>query len=291
MSEYLKGKVAVVTGGGRGLGRATALEMARSGAKIVAADIYRDENGQAAADEVVKEIADLGGAAAAADDDVRTVEGAQRIAQVALDNFGRIDILCTYAGNFSYTTIDKLTPEEFDSTISVHLNGTFNCIKAVLPAMMEQRHGRIVTVSSRAAFGGAASAYAAAKAGIMGLTVAVAGEMARAGTGITANCILPSAFTQLFPTQALHPPLLKGMSQPEPETLDPADVAPLVAYLGSDLAAEVSGKFFFVGGGDVIAFADPFAVANMNNFLRKPGRWTVPELADLIQPIYQKPQG
>jgi NAD(P)-dependent dehydrogenase (short-subunit alcohol dehydrogenase family) len=284
MSDELKGKVAVITGGGRGLGRATALEMARAGAKIVVADLYRDDSG-AAADTVVREVEHLGGEATAACEDVSTMAGAQRIAAAGLEKFGRIDALCTYVGNFVYQGIEELTPHMFESSIAVHLGGTFNCIKAVLPAMLSQNSGRILTVSSRAAYSPAVPAYTAAKTAIISLTAAVAGEMAAKGTGITANCLIPSAYTQLFPTQAMHPPLLAAMPTPEPETLDPADVAPLAAFLATDEARNITGRFFFAGGGDVFLFAPPFAITTMSNLVRKEGRWTIAELAGIVGPI------
>jgi 3-oxoacyl-[acyl-carrier protein] reductase len=137
--------------------------------------------------------------------------------------------------------IVELSHDDFDASLKVHLYGTFNCIKAVIPYMIEQNSGRIITVSSRAAFQSGVPAYSAAKAGIMGLTTAVAMEMALKETGVTANCLLPSAVTQLFPTTGPRP--LGGM--PAPLSNDPDDVAPVVAYLATDDSRSINGRFVY----------------------------------------------
>jgi NAD(P)-dependent dehydrogenase (short-subunit alcohol dehydrogenase family) len=281
MSGALGGTVGVITGGGRGLGRGVALELARAGARVVVADIYRDEQGAAAADRVVQEIAALGGQAAAALDDVTDTAGAAAIVGKAMDAFGRVDALCTFAGNAIMKRIADVKPEDLDSSIDVHLKGTFNCVQAALPHMIDQGTGRIVTVSSRGAFQGPVPAYAAAKAGIMGLTAAIAMEMQMTGTGVTANCLLPSAVTQLFPTTGPRP--LGGM--PVPLSTDPDDVAPLVACLLTDEAANINGRFLYASGGDICVYGAPFQVAGATCILRSPRRWTLDELGPLLLPV------
>jgi 3-oxoacyl-[acyl-carrier protein] reductase len=280
-SNQLAGKVAVVTGGGRGLGRGACLEMARAGAQIVVADIFRDESGKSAAESVVEEIEQLGGKAVASYENVVSPHGAEAIVTAAIESFGSVDILCTFAGNAVMKRILDVTDEDFDSSLKVHLYGTFNCIKAVVPHLLEQKSGRIITVSSRAAMQSPAPAYSAAKAGIMGLTAAVAMEMAIGQTGVTANCLLPSAVTQLFPSTGPRP--LGGM--PTPLSNDPDDVAPVVAFLASDAASSVNGRFVYAAGGDVCVYALPFEVASANAILRKHGRWTLDELAPLMVPV------
>jgi 3-oxoacyl-[acyl-carrier protein] reductase len=280
-SNVLAGKVAVITGGGRGLGRGVALEMARAGAHIVVADMFRDDSGGSVADQVVNEIKAIGGEAVASYEDVVSPEGANAIAAAALSRFGRIDALCTFAGNFVRAKIPDVTEAEFDSSLKVHLYGTFNCIKAVIPHMVDQRSGRIITVSSRGAFQGAVPAYAAAKAGIMGLSTATAQEMAAKETGVTVNCLLPSAVTQLFPTTGPRP--LGGM--PPPQSTDPDDVAPVVAFLASDEAANINGQFVYVAGGDICLYALPFQVTGANAILRTSKRWQLDDIAPLLGPI------
>jgi NAD(P)-dependent dehydrogenase (short-subunit alcohol dehydrogenase family) len=281
VGSQLEGKVAVITGGGRGLGRGVAHEMVKAGAKVVVADFYRDAEGIRAADAVIAEVEDLGGKAVACYDDVAKAEGAAAIINQAIDNFGRIDILCTFAGNAVMKRILDVTSEDFDSSLKVHLYGTYYCVTAALPHLLEQGSGRIVTVSSRGAFQGAVPAYAAAKAGIMGLTAAVALEMDMNNTGVTINCLMPSAQTQLFPSVGPRP--LGGM--PAPLSADPDDVAPLVAYLATDEASAINGKFIYASGGDVCVYAAPFQVAGSNAILRKSGRWSIDELGPLIEPI------
>jgi NAD(P)-dependent dehydrogenase (short-subunit alcohol dehydrogenase family) len=281
MSSELQGKVAVITGGGRGLGRGVALEMARAQAQVVVADLYRDEAGQSAAGAVVAEIGELGGKAVACYEDVAIAEQATAIINTAIDTFGRIDVLCTFAGNAIMKRILDVTNEDFDSSLKVHLYGTYNCLSAALPHMLEQGSGRIVTVSSRGAFQGPVPAYSAAKAGIMGLTAAVAMEMQMNNTGVTVNCLMPSAQTQLFPSVGPRP--LGGM--PTPLSSDPDDVAPLVAYLATDAASTINGRFIYASGGDVCVYASPFQVAGSNAIIRKPGRWSIGELGALIAPI------
>jgi 3-oxoacyl-[acyl-carrier protein] reductase len=124
-------------------------------------------------------------------------------------------------------------------------------------------------------------AYSAAKAGIMGLSAALAMEMHMAGTGVTVNCLLPSAVTQLFPTTGPRP--LGGL--PVPLSTHPDDVAPLVAFLATDDAAGINGRFLYASGGDVCVYGAPFQVAGGSCILRRPGRWTIKELGALLLPV------
>jgi 3-oxoacyl-[acyl-carrier protein] reductase len=255
--------------------------MARSGATVVVADIYKDDEGAFAADLVVDEISALGSKAVASYENVVEPTGAAAIVRTATEAFGKVDVLCTFAGNALLMPITEATLEDLDRSLDVHLRGTFNCIKAALPHMIAQQFGRIVTVSSRGAFQGPVPAYSAAKAGIMGLTAAIAMEMEMNNTGITANCLLPSAVTQLFPTTGPRP--LGGM--PLPLSTDPDDVAPVVAFLASDEAASINGRFIYASGGDICVYAAPFQVAGANCILRKSTRWTPSELVPLLPPI------
>lgn len=288
MEQNLNGQVALVTGGGRGLGRSIALVLAAQGASVAVDDVYVDDAGVRAADATVKEIEAIGGAALALAEDVTTSAGAQAMVDATVERFGRLDILVTCAGNAVYGKLHELGEDQWDSLMNLHLRGHFLSCKMALPHMLEQNYGRIVTVSSRAAFfqvptskkaspasKPASTAYAAAKAGILGLTTTLAIETW--DTGITVNSLLPSAATQLFP--GLKPRMVGGV--PASESMEPDDVAPIVAYLSSPDAAEISGKIVYASGGDVIIYGNPLDVTG-SRMVRKSGRWTNEELAQVL---------
>ncbi|MBI2857906.1 MAG: SDR family NAD(P)-dependent oxidoreductase [Chloroflexi bacterium] len=280
MAKKLEGKVAIVTGGGRGIGRGISLLMGAEGASVVVNDLFRDTDGKMAADQVAGEIRDAGGRAVACFDSVASVEGGQKIVGAALSNFGRIDILVNTAGNFLKKSTLELTEAEFDSLMAVHVKGPFACIKAALPHMVAQRSGRIINFTSRASFVGASSlAYSAAKAAVMGMTSMLSTE--QAGNGITVNCISPSAITQLFPSELDK--RAKGDNMPRGDVkAGPEFVAPIVAYLATDEAKDVTGKFIYASGGDICLHTHPLKVSSANVFLRKKGKWTVDEIGEVL---------
>ncbi|MFD4511188.1 SDR family NAD(P)-dependent oxidoreductase [Streptomyces sp. NPDC058457] len=275
----LNGKVAVVTGGGRGVGRGISLALAAAGAQVVVNDFFKDSEG-AAADRTADEITSAGGTALANYGDVSTFAGGAAIVDAAVERFGRIDILVMCAGNFGPVPTLDVTEDHWDLTMSVHLKGHFACSQAAARHMVEQGDGgRIITFASRGAFYMTQPAYAAAKAGIMGLTTALAGDLGK--HGITANCILPSAGTQLFPGNDPRARTFGGM--PASRSLDPEDIAPIVTYLAGDDAKDITARFFYASGGDICAFAQPLAVrGGSNTYLRKDGRWTPEELGELL---------
>ena len=151
MAQELKGKVAVVTGGGGDIGKGIALALAAEGAKVVVNDVSRDPDGNSAADKAVEEIKKAGGTAAANYDSVATMQGGENIVKTATSNFGRIDILVNCAGNFKVVKSVEMTEEDWDSIIDVHLKGHFSCTKAAALEMMKQKSGRIINISSRGA--------------------------------------------------------------------------------------------------------------------------------------------
>ena len=238
----LQGKVAVVTGSGRGVGRGIALALAKEGAKVVINDVGCGIDGQGSAEDpatqVVNEIKALGGEAVPNYDSVASFSGAANIIQTAVKSFGRIDILVNNAGILRDRTIGKMSEEDFDAVIGVHLKGTWNCGRHAIPLMREQGYGRVINITSSAGLRGnfGQSNYGAAKAGIMGLTLCWALELAR--YGITVNAMAPAGLTRMVGT-------IPGMEgkEPPPE-MSPDLNGPMVAYLASEKAANVNGQIF-----------------------------------------------
>ncbi|MEU0483275.1 SDR family NAD(P)-dependent oxidoreductase [Streptosporangium sp. NPDC006013] len=245
MSEIrLDGQVAVVTGAGRGLGRAHALLLAERGAAVVVNDVGAALDGAGAeltpAEQVIKEITEAGGRAVADATDISTPEGAAQVVARAVETFGRLDILVNNAGILRDRTMAKLSPAEVDPVLAVHLGGTVWMTKAAWPLFTEQRYGRIINTTSAAGLFGnfGQTAYAAAKAGIIGVTKTLALEGAR--HGIQVNAIEPGARTRMTED------LLGDLA----DSLDPALVSPLVVWL-ADRECTVSGEVYNVGGGRV----------------------------------------
>lgn len=291
MNDNLTGKVAVVTGGGRGIGRAIALEFAAQGADVVVCDVYRDDQGVAAAEQVVAEIEALGRRGLACDANVATPAGGAATVQTALDGFGQIDILVNCAGNNLRAPFTDLTEQQWDAVMDVHVKGHFFCSQAAARAMIARgQGGRIVTVASRGAFYSVSPAaqgtphrypcvvYSAAKAAILGMTSTLALELAE--HHITVNALIPSADTQLFPGKGSR----GSGGVPPTISLEPEYIAPFIAFLGTPAADDITGRFVYVTGGDVCFFPQPLQLAG-SYFVRKPGKWTVEELIATIPSI------
>ena len=264
-----EGRVVIVTGAGRGLGREYALAFAAEGARVVINDLGGALAGggrdTGPADEVVAAIVAAGGDAIANYDDVADWDGAGRLVSAAIQRFGTLHALVNNAGILQMTPFVEETPENWDMTMRVHLRGHF-CVarRAVDFWLAEERAGRrlaarIVNVSSGAGLHGAAGqpAYAAAKAGIAALTLTQAAELG--GFGITANAIAPTARTRM--TTEFWP---EAIAKPNTgfDAMDPATVAPMVVWLGSELSSGVTGCVFEVGGGS-ISLADGWAPGSM----------------------------
>jgi NAD(P)-dependent dehydrogenase (short-subunit alcohol dehydrogenase family) len=280
MSQKLGGKSAVVTGAGNpvGIGRAVAIAMAAEGASVVVNDIGKDDKGRSHADTVAAEIVKAGGKAVASYDSVATMQGGENIVKTAVKSFGKIDILVNCAGNFITRRIFETTEEEWDAIMAVHIKGHFACGKAAVLEMMKQQSGRIINFSSRAAtVGGGSAVYSTAKAGILGFTTAVAADLKE--FNITVNAILPSAVTGLFPWEK------KRMEDniPVAEPTDPAYVAPMVVFLATDEARNITGRYIYASGGDICIYPQPLIFPSGSPvFIRKPGKWTVEEIGRVV---------
>ena len=292
MAKRLEGKVAVVTGAGRGIGRGEALALAAEGAKVVVNDLGGAGDGtgtsKAPAEEVVQEIKKLGGEAVANYDSVATPEGGENIIKAAIDNFGRIDILVNNAGILRDRMIFNMSEEEWDLVMKVHLYGHFHCTKPACVCFRQQRSGRIINTSSTSGLGNMGQAnYSAAKEGIVGFTRTVARDMGK--YGVTCNAIRPNAGTRLTLTPELKAawekakaqglrPVTGSITLDEVEQMTPEMIAPLVVYLATDEAANINGYTFWVGGGRIGIYSEP----EVRSSIIKDGIWTVSELIDIM---------
>ena len=292
MDKFLEGKVAIVTGAGRGIGRAEAIALAQAGASVVVNDLGVDLGGtgqsSGPADEVVAEIVADGGKAVANYESVADYEGAGRIVRQAIDAFGRIDILINNAGVLGPDTLDDHSPEEFDRVMSIHVKGTFNTCKHAAPHMKAQGYGRIVNTASNAwNLPTGRVGYAAAKGAIVSLTWALAWELGP--YGITVNAIAP------FGTSRMQAPGLarerkmfeEGKISAErfnrtPVRPDPKYMTGGLLYLLTEEASEVNGCVIRAGGGKVSRFTHPEDSMVVWRDHEKDGPWTVDQLKQIL---------
>ncbi|CAM5385909.1 3-oxoacyl-ACP reductase [Streptomyces xanthochromogenes] len=292
-AQPLEGLSAIVTGAGRGLGRAEALELARLGAAVVVNDFGqpgRDGSGQASkgpAEEVAAEIRAAGGRATAHTGDVADHQQARDLVQLAIDTYGKLDILVNNAGILRDRMIFSMSESEWDSVIHVHLKGHFNTTHFAAAHWRERSkaaggpvYGRIVNTSSEAFLAGSAGQpnYAAAKGGIVGLTTSTA--LALGKYGVTANAICPRARTRMTED------VFEGFQEPAEGQLDPLapeHVSPLVGYLASPAAAKVNGQLLVVHGGMVAIVERPKVAAKFDSAKEV---FSYQELDELISPYY-----
>ncbi len=274
MSELrFDNRVAVITGAGRGLGRAYALLLASRGAAIVVNDTgtsrHGEGNDRGPAQQVVDEIRRAGGNAVAVTESVATPEGAAAIVGTALDEFGRLDILIQNAGINRAAPIRQLTWEQFSATLGVHLHGAFHVARAALPVMCDAGYGRIIMTSSIAGLYSQKNlaAYAVSKAGLIGLSNTIALEGAE--FGVNCNAIVPSAITRLS----------DGIDTSSfPSTMVPEEVAPLVAWLAHERCQSTGELFIALAGRMAKAYVAETTGAFRNH-------WTVEDVVEQLPQI------
>jgi NAD(P)-dependent dehydrogenase (short-subunit alcohol dehydrogenase family) len=295
MADKLKGRNAVVTGAGRGIGKAVAVALAEEGANVVVCDIGGAVDGSGVdktpADEVVDECKKFGVKAIAQYGDVSKFADAEAAVKACVDNFGRIDIVCNIAGIDKPKMIWNMSEEDWDQVVGVHLKGAFNFIRNAAPLMREQRYGRIINTVSEAFIGGPSHLnYAAAKGGIATLTYGAARELGR--YGVTSNAICPRAWTRMTADdkviEGIKKRIAAGLMPADQldrmmnELADPSYFAAFVAYLASEEAANVNGQIFFVSGTEVGHWTQPVVENKATRDWKSEGPWRFDELVKLV---------
>ncbi|MFB3886496.1 MAG: SDR family NAD(P)-dependent oxidoreductase [Thermodesulfobacteriota bacterium] len=285
MSHWLENRVAIITGSGRGIGRAIAMAMAKEGARVVTNDYDLG-----LAEAVAKEITDSGGKAVPFSGDIAEFEAAKRLIQTAADKFGRLDILVNNAGiGGGKKPIWEMTEEIWDRAMAVHLKGSFNCIRHASVIMKERKWGRIINTSSPGRLGMERNCdYSTAKAGVIGLTRSVALDLG--GYGVTCNAYAPSAATRMnsktsaeyqarlakeYASGSITKEYYERQTTPRPP---PEAIPPFIIYLCTDQAAEINGQLFFIWGRQEIHLF----LEEVKNSIVKEGFWTVEELMEKV---------
>ncbi|HET9689664.1 MAG TPA: SDR family oxidoreductase [Acidimicrobiales bacterium] len=293
MTGICEGRVVIVTGAARGIGRGYALEFARQGAKVVVNDLGAEVDGTGGSTGPAGEVVDLiraeGGEAVANGDDVSDWDGAQRLVQTAVEQFGQLDVLVNNAGILRDRMLVNMTPDEWDAVIRVHLRGTFAPMRVAAGYWRERQKAghdvdaRIINTSSSSGIYGnvGQTNYGAAKAGIAAMTIIASQELAR--YGITVNAIAPAALTRM--TENLG----GGLSRSQADEggwnpADPDNIAPIVAWLGSAESRGVTGRVFNVRGGH-ISVAEGWVAGPAAD---KDGRWDPAELGEIVTDLVAK---
>ncbi len=293
MAGICEGRIAIVTGAGRGIGRSHAVELARQGARVVVNDVGAEVDGSGSSDgpagEVVDEIRSMGAEAVANGEDVSDWDGAGRLIRCAIDTFGGLDVLINNAGILRDRMLVNMTADEWDDVIRVHLRGTFAPTRWAAAYWRdrakdgETNDARVINTSSSSGIYGnvGQTNYGAAKAGIASFTVIAAKELAR--YGVTVNALAPGARTRM--TEELQ--RARGVEPPKPGEFDsrsPDNIAPLAAWLASAESAEVTGRVFNVAGGRV-SVAEGWHAGPQAD---KDGRWDPAELGPVVLDLVRR---
>ncbi|MGB9052616.1 MAG: SDR family oxidoreductase [Pseudolabrys sp.] len=289
MPGIVKGKTAIVTGAGRGIGRGIAMLLGREGARVVVCDVGASLQGEGndagPAQQTVEAIRKAGGEAVASTLSITEPKNAEAIVKQALDAFGRVDILVNNAGILRDVIFHKMSWSDWSDVISVHLNGSFNMSRAVAPLFREQGSGAFVHMTSTSGLVGnfGQANYMAAKLGIMGLSRGIALDMAR--FNVRSNCIAPFAFTRMIES-------ISAQSEQDKKRIEafqrmtPEKIAPLVVYLSSDAASDITGQIFSVRNNEIYLFNQPRPIKTIH---RADG-WTpeqlVTELKSALAPSF-----
>lgn len=283
----LEGKVAVVTGAGRGIGRDIALLMASKGAKVVVNDLGAEIDGEgedaSPAMETVADIKRAGGEAVVNGDSVADPQGAGRIIEQALDSFGRLDAVVNNAGILRDKIFHRMEHADWEAVIGVHLMGSFYVSKAAAGVFREQESGSYIHFTSTSGLIGnmGQANYAAAKLGIMGMSKSIALDMQR--FNVRSNCVSPFAWSRMIGSIPVNSPEQQARVE-KLRQMTPAKIAPMVAFLASDRAAHVSGQIFGVRNNEIFLFSQPRPIRSVH---RGEG-WTPETIAEHAIPALEK---
>lgn len=285
-NTLLAGKVALVTGAGRGIGRSIALALAEAGAKVMVNDLGVTLEGsstaESPAESVVNEIRSMGGEAIADQHSVADFAQAQAMINAACAQFGGIDIVVNNAGNLRDVIFHRMSEEEFDAVIAVHLKGTFNVSRAAAPKFKEQKSGVFIHMTSTSGLVGnfGQANYCAAKLGIVGLSKAIALDMQR--FGVRSNAIAPFAWTRMVSSIPDETPEQKRRVEGL-KKLIPEKIAPFVVALGSDAAKDISGQIFGVRNNEIYLFSQPRPVRTAHTS----DGWTPDRIIERVFPMFE----
>ena len=288
MSRSMRNKVAVVTGAGGGIGRDIALQLAAAGACVVVNDIGASLSGEGndtgPAEAVVREIRAAGGEAVANTDSIATREGAVRLIGQAVEAFGRIDCVVNNAGILRDRFFHKMSEDEWDAVLKVHLYGSFYCSRAAAEIFKTQESGSFVHMTSTSALVGnrAQANYSAAKMGIVGLSRSIAIDMHR--SGVRSNCIAPFAWGRMVASIPIQSEQQRAAAERKQALMTPAKVAPLVAYLASDLSRDVTGPIFAVRGNEVMLMSQPRTLRSVH----QSDGWTAQSIAEHAMKAFRR---